>query len=587
MSTPPNQFLNGPNYQRITGFLRQRYTEKLGTNALPERMDTRIQNTVQHYMKEISKAKAGKNMSVQAMNQEVLKETTASLDNWLRDQEAKSVPKQTKQDDYARFFEDSGNPVRTLPAQSFKQAELEEEDPVILMQRMQKQREDQARSLGIVNAPKLEIVEEQSPSAMLPIPPQAVAPPPLLAPRPQDYIIPQEDIVKYRETEYNIFLTSSDRDWIRNRTETRYNFSVNFNTGSKRQGFPFNPALQERFRNIQRIEFVKAILPIESLVTLPRVVLKVNSSPPNEKLFDLTRVLNVFALPFIGVRIAELNNNGFSTKPEEDNTFAIVQYDTTWSSDLNAPNTNANAHGQPNSLPLTKSGYTGFIPKFLKTQKVYTPTPLATLQKLSIRMERHTGDLLTEDSDVWSVKRACLSDSISSIGSVAAAPLYYSSGDALLEDNAYIFIETTKYFPFSAISEGDNIVLQGYKTEDTSVAETDFKEYINRAAGHIVVATAYVNVTDNTINDGRNQQGYCNVIIIQSRFNDPSTGSVTRTAAYFGGDSGPENALTTSLNSEPDQTDAALINMSRQSHVVLRVITRDMDSSSNIRPDNV
>ena len=587
MSTPPNQFLNGPNYQRITGFLRQRYTEKLGTNALPERLDTRIQNTVQHYMKEISKAKAGKNMSVQAMNQEVLKETTASLDNWLRDQEAKSAPKQAKQDDYARFFEDSGNPVRTLPAQSFKQAELEEEDPVILMQRMQKQREDQARSLGITNAPKLEI-EEQAPSAMVPVPPQAVAPPPLLAPRPQDYIIPQEDIVKYRETEYNIFLTSSDRDWIRNRTETRYNFSVNFNTGSKRQGFPFNPALQERFRNIQRIEFVKAILPIESLVTLPRVVPVVVSGSVTNTLFDLTRVLNVFALPFIGVRIAELNNNGFSTKPEEDNTFAIVQYDTTWSSDLNAPNSNANAHGLPNSLPLTKSGYTGFIPKFLKTQKVYTPTPLATLQKLSIRMERHTGDLLTEDSDVWSVKRACMSNDVSSIAATNAS-LYNSPGPyTLLENNAYIFIETTKYFPFSAISEGDNIVLQGYKTEDTSVAATDFKEYINRAAGHIVVATAYVTVTGSTIiNDGRNQQGYCNVIIIQSRFNDPSTGSVTRTTAYFGGDSGPENALTTSLNTEPDQTDAALINMSRQSHVVLRVITRDMDSSSNIRPDNV
>ena len=32
---------------------------------------------------------------------------------------------------------------------------------------------------------------------------------------------------------------------------------------------------------------------------------------------------------------------------------------------------------------------------------------------------------------------------------------------------------------------------------------------------------------------------------------------------------------------------AGLINMSRQTHFVLRVITRDMDSASNIRPDNV
>ena len=57
---------------------------------------------------------------------------------------------------------------------------------------------------------------------------KADAPPALLAPRPQDYIIPQEDIVKYRETELNLFITSADRDWFRNTTENRYNFTVNF-----------------------------------------------------------------------------------------------------------------------------------------------------------------------------------------------------------------------------------------------------------------------------------------------------------------------------------------------------------------------
>jgi hypothetical protein len=39
---------------------------------------------------------------------------------------------------------------------------------------------------------------------------------------------------------------------------------------------------------------------------------------------------------------------------------------------------------------------------------------------------------------------------------------------------------------------------------------------------------------------------------------------------------------------QPDQSGtAALLNTSRQTHMVLRVITRDMDSGSNIRPDNV
>ena len=193
-------------------------------------------------------------------------------------------------------------------------------------------------------------------------------PPPLLAPRPQDYIIPQEDVIKYRETEYNVFITSSDRNWMLNNTENRYNFSVIFNTGNTTGALGYNSAVQQRFRNIQRIEFVKAIVPIESLTALVRV--------PAAGNFDTSRVVNIFSLPFASVRIAELNNNLFSTNPEEDNTFAIVQYDTTWSSDLYVPQSYLPSTSAAfANLPADKTGYTGFIPKFLKTQRVYTPTP--------------------------------------------------------------------------------------------------------------------------------------------------------------------------------------------------------------------
>jgi hypothetical protein len=409
---------------------------------------------------------------------------------------------------------------------------------------------------------------------MNPVPPQAEAPPPLLAPRPQDYIIPQEDIVKYRETEYNIFITSSDRDWLRNNTENRYNFSVNFNTGSKKSGFSFNTAIQERFRNIQRIEFVKAIVPVEALSPLVRVT----SNNPSV-VYDVTRVINVFSLPFASVRIAEVNGNGFSTNPEEDNTFAIVQYDTTWSSDLSAPaNTNVGA-----ASILTKSGYTGMIPKFLKAQRVYTPNPLATLQRLSFRMERHNGDVLSNESDVLSLKRIVMSGNFSTLGTNGTL---YSVNSP---QHSYIFLETAKYFPFSAVSEGDHIQIAGYAPATTSTASTDFAKYVNRDAGHYVVSVGYVNGAGAVV-DGRNTSGYCNVIVLRSRFDDPSTGSVGRGSSYFGGDSGSEDIFAGKLDNvtfEPDLSGAALINLSRQTHFVLRIITRDFDASSNIRPDNV
>jgi hypothetical protein len=429
-----------------------------------------------------------------------------------------------------------------------------------------------ASSLG----PRLEI-KEDVPSAMRPVPPQADNPPPLLAPRQQDYIIPQESIQKYQETEYNVFLTSSDRDWLRNISENRYNFSVNFNTGTKKNGFSFNAALQERFRNISRIEFVKAILPLEAYTPLVRVT----SADPSV-IYDTTRVVNVFSLPFAGIRIAELNNNGFSTKPEEDNTFAIVQYDSTWSSDLTAQAVN----GTVPAPILTKSGYVGMIPKFLKTQKVYTPAPLATLQRLTIRMERHNGELLSNDSDVLFFKRICLSNSLLSIG-IPTNTVY----EVTSPQNSYIFIQTSKFFPYSAVSEGDVIQIQGYLPATVSGTATDFANFINRPQGHSVVATAYVSSdSSGTITDGRNNAGYCNVIILRSRFDDPATGSTGRATTYFGGSVSAENTFALDLDNtstEPNQTGAALLNTSRQTHIVIRIITRDYDSTSNIRPDNV
>lgn len=607
----PNAFLNGTNYEKIVGFLKQHYGKKLGA-PVPEKMTSRIQKTVQHYMQEVNRVQAGRPVNV--LTTEVLKETTASMDAWLKKQESglpsaiTTVGAFPKVED-SRLFEDTGTnyerlmaerappPVFQPPVPDFRTSGdmLESnEDPVVLMQRLQKEREAQMRAMSVssgsstsntvvggslpsASGPRLEIHDEVVPSASQPVPPQAELPPPLLAPRPQDYIIPQEDVVKYREMEYNIFLTSSDRDWVRNRTENRYNFSVNFNTGTKRHGFSFNAALQERFKNIQRVEFVKAIVPIESLTSLVRVY---SDSP--SLVYDTTRVVNVFGLPFASVRIAELNSgNGFSTKPEEDNTFAMVQYDTTWSSDLSSP---AVQGGNVGTI-LTKSGYTGLIPKFLKSQRVYTPTPLGTLQRMSLRIERHSGALLSDDSDVLDVQRICMSGNFTT--TIGSDSTVYSVDTANTE-NAYIFIKTSSYFPYSAVGEGDIIQIKGFTTASTTAAATDFTSWINREEGHYVVAQAYVDALG-ALTDGRNAAGYANVIIIRSRFNDPTTGSTYRTNAYFGGTLAGENTLAAALDttaSEPNQTACALINFSRQTHFVLRIITREMDSSSNIRPDN-
>ena len=55
----PNAFLNGPNYQKIVGFLHDKYSKVVG-GKLPEKADERIKKVVGHYMEEVSRIQAGK-----------------------------------------------------------------------------------------------------------------------------------------------------------------------------------------------------------------------------------------------------------------------------------------------------------------------------------------------------------------------------------------------------------------------------------------------------------------------------------------------------------------------------------------------
>ncbi len=606
MSLNQSAFLTNANYQNVVGFLRKHYASRLGSASIPERMDGRIQKTVQHFMTEVAKIH-GTQKPVQQLDQEVVREATRSIDEWLRRQDGPEVPTLVRPPPVAALAPQVIPKANTVSAAAYSRprvpatptgipvapaydemsavaaifdrksaeaasvwpapVEEEQEDPVQLMKKAQRVRE--AEMLGGKTAPRMEVAELATTS--VDPTPQSQPPPIRTAPLPQDYIIPQEPVVKYRNTEYNIFLTSSDRDWFRNRTENRYNFSVSFNPGN-RAGYGYSPSVQERFRNIERVEFVKAIVPTESLTQLIRAT----SSGAGG--LNADRVVNVLSLPFAGVRIAELNNNGFSTNPREDNTFALVQYDATWNSNTAMNQASTSAAG-----PLSSVGYTAMIPKFLKCQRVYEPTPLAGLQKLTVRMERHDGALLSNDCDVFAIRRICLSSDVSSIGTDST-----NYGGISGE---YIYIQTDTYFPGSAIAEGDLLNIQGYTVAPTGTStpseatRLDFENYINAPGSLNVVAVAYTNATPQIL-AGVNAAGYANVIILRSRFADPTTGSVVR--SFFGGDATQESYLEERIRDQPSTAaTAALINLSRQTHFVLRVITRDMDAASNIRPDNV
>jgi hypothetical protein len=401
---------------------------------------------------------------------------------------------------------------------------------------------------------------------------------------PQNYVQREDKVVSYREIENNLFIYSADRDWLRNNKENRYSFTVNFDPAANGQSF--NPTLsaQQKFKNIVRIELVKCILAGEALdVSIKRTTN--NASPPVYTSDTSVYQDNVLNFPYITVRVAELENNNYGTDNFLDRSFGVLQYDAKWTS-----TTTKESECGP--------GYLAMIPKFLKCQKEFYPTPLSTLQKMTIDIRRPNGELLTNSPDTWDIA-----------GIVGAAPaaalpgplfpftviptgsnfnVFNPSASVAQPNPGNFFIVTNKYFSKFDVCKGDRINISGYTYSDAALNDVtnggalrDFSTWINRQEGHIVLDIGYTN-TGTTLVDGANNVGYANVIVIQARYQDPTTGS--QNIAPFGNKSDFSSIL--NAYGAALQSPCRLINMNKQLNLVFRVITREMDSLPQIRPDN-
>jgi hypothetical protein len=398
---------------------------------------------------------------------------------------------------------------------------------------------------------------------------------------PQNNIIREDKVVSYREIENNLFIYSADRDWLRNNKENRYSFTVNFDPAANGQGFGSSLASQQKFKNIVRIELVKAIMPGESLnVTVYRE--KTENQVTNTDYQD-----NILNLPYVTLRVAELENNNYGTDNFLDRSFGVLQYDAQWVSD--------HTHQHP-----TNRGFLAMIPKFLKCQKEYYPTPLSTLQKMTIDLRRPNGELISTSPDTFDIG-GIICPQIGSSGGIVSdkfpftIPLLNGASNtnaynvlvpAVTGDPANFYINTSKYFSKFEISAGDRIQISGYNygpealaDPDNGAALRDFCAWVNRPEGHIVLDAAY-SPTTSTLKDGFNDVGYANFIVIQARYQDPTTGSVLLNP--FGSGFG-KTLCAFGVNI---QSPVRLINLNKQLQLVFRIITREMDSLPQLRPDN-
>jgi len=552
---------------------------------LTDKQKNRLSNTVGHYMNEVYNNNP--NDSLQSMNKEVLGLVVSDFTSYLRRNQLSTnsntdsrMADMQMQDNilssdvgsrFAALQNERGEQKTLMPNAPDFRIPIEDSNDataISLFEKAKKNREADAKRISEGEKPKFsgtflnDLNQESQGSGIANANPttaksEAIRIKPAL---PQDIIIPQDEILSFKENEYNLVVYSADRDWYNNQRENRYNFSVTFNPANNGQGFKMSPSANMRFHNIVRVEMVKAIVPNESVNTLI-----VNSGTSGAPTYATTTNLNILGEPSIILHVDELESNVFGTDDQLDRAFASLQYDAQWSSDSVSSN----------------PGYLAMIPKFLKCQKVYYPTPLATLTKMTIQLQRPNGNLVSDSLDTLDISGIFAS---TSFGGYSSSSIYMNAALKDTNNNAtYYTIVTKTYFSRFAFTKNDRINIQGINTSlftTNNTAKSDFKAYLENNQ-LLIVGTGYTAGT--VFTDGANNVGYCNFIVVQAQYRDPTTGSTL--IQPFGGSNAINIALATAI-ANINFTGARLINLSKQTQLTFRVITRDMDSATRIRANN-
>ncbi len=593
-----SQFFDGRNENYLLSALQNTLQREAG--QLNERQVSRLGKMCKYYMNQVWEVNGP--MPIQELNNETYNLCITDFTSYLRresravsmSQQVTEPPRPDYGADFQRLSMDTGARFSQLQTERQSGQSFRPQIPDLLkpmdvptggmdalnmFEVAKKQREEEAQRVNaaigngqqqaimdrLLPAGPVELFQNdanQNPTTVLP---NAIKTTPTLS---QEVVVRQEPVVEYRETEHNLFIYSADRDWLNNTRENRYNFSVNFDPANNRQGFTFSPSANIKFKNITRIELVKMIVPAEGVDTLVK-----NTGSSGSPAYNSATRLNILSFPYSIVRISELDGNNHGTDNFLDNSFGVIQYDANWISD--------------NDNMTDSKGYLALIPKFQKCQRVYAPTPLSTLNKLTIRLERPTGTLVSEVDDTLNIS------GIYSPGSLPAGittTSAYNVNDASSQ-NQYLFVKTSKFFSRFAFSATDRIQIKGLDVTGVDISGTtasviqDGFDYLQGDAGHLVVGIGYQN-SSNAIVDGPNNVGYANILILRNRFVDPTTGSVL--VNPFGGSSSNLTKWNSALRSASTTiTGARLINHTHQTTLVLRIITREMDSTSRVRPDNL
>lgn len=234
--------------------------------------------------------------------------------------------------------------------------------------------------------------------------------------------------MKTKEIEKYLSINSADRHW--DLEPMRYRYSVN-SLGEDND-------LQRRYRNIECISVGKVVIPEEIIE---------RGSTTNQNLKTSFNYDFSFAYPYLILRIDEFDNVYDGTNDNVRKAFSKLIYHRSYK----APN---------------GRGYIILKP-MQKEKKRFYPTPLSSIGKLSISLQKPNGDVLNTSADSYKLCK-----------------IEYEQFNT-----QYLKIITDLYFDKNEFFVGDEVILQGHNMvvmgNDMQVqAVQKFNEFINRPEGH-------------------------------------------------------------------------------------------------------
>lgn len=234
--------------------------------------------------------------------------------------------------------------------------------------------------------------------------------------------------VKTKEMEMYLSINSADRNW--DLEPLRYRYSVH----SLGEGND----LQRRYRNIECISVGKVVIPEEIIE---------RATVTNQNLKTFFNYDFSFAYPYLILRIDEFDNVYDGTNDNVRKAFSKLVYHRSYK----APN---------------GRGYIILKP-MQKEKKRFYPTPLSSIGKLSVTLQKPNGDVLNTSADSYKLFK-----------------VEYEQFNT-----QYLKIVTDVYFDKNEFFVGDEIVIQGHNMTVLTgamspTAVTQFNEFINRKEGH-------------------------------------------------------------------------------------------------------